>query len=515
MFDTLSPEFAAWLADVPEPDWSEHPVYSAMISGAQRLADLLELAPAARPTGELARMDARSLPPGARLDLLAALQEQKNWIEAVQAQVSAEIDAADSSALNLSHEAVSLALKVPVPTAQAKLRTGRTLVRELPRTLRLLARGEISVRHAEVITEAAWKLESELVNALEDAVIERAPEQTVSQLRQAVRRALIALDPATEQQRHQKALADRKVGFHPVDDGMVQLPVLLGAAQGQSIFTRLTAAAKLFPAHDVRTMDQKRADLLVDAVLSGLPQNALPELQGRRPSIQVVVSADTLLGLDDAPADLAGYGPITAETARRLAADASGTWRRLLTDPDTGQLLDISQDSYRPSQRLRDFVAARDGVCSFPTCCQPGYRCEYEHITPYGRGGRTCRCNGALACKRHNLCKIDTGWAYSYDSDGSFTWTDDTGHSHRGHPPTRWGRAEPGPPPAQPTTHEVNAREDLAFAALRARLNGELTRARAGRDESRIHDVEYAISAADRQRARQLEHRADPSRPPF
>lgn len=520
MFDTMAQELPAWSADVPEPDWGEHPVYSAMVPASERLAELLELAPSARPTGELARMDARALPAGCRIDLLAALQEQKNWLEAVQTRVLAEIDAADSTALKLSQEAVSLALNVPVPAAQTKLRTSRTLVRELPETLRLLASGAISARHAEVITESAWKLEPGMVGAFEDAVIERAAEQTVPQLRQAVKRAVLALDPATGEQRHQQALADRKVGFQPADDGMVHLPVLLGAAQGQSIFTRLTAAARLLPAHDVRTMDQKRADLLVDAVLSGLPHHALPELQGRRPSIQVVVSADTLLGLDDEPADLAGYGPITAETARRLAADASATWRRLLTDPDTGQLLDISADSYRPSQRLRDFVAARDGVCSFPTCCQPGYRCEYEHITAYGRGGRTCRCNGALACKRHNLCKIDTGWAYRYHGDGSFTWTDDTGHAYRSHPPIRWGRATPGAPserpaPPRPTIDEVHGREDQAFAKLRARWDRELSLARASGDLSRISSALTAISAVDRQRARQLDHRLDPSRPPF
>ena len=157
-------------------------------------------------------------------------------------------------------------------------------------------------------------------------------------------------------------------------------------------------------------MDQKRADLLVDAVLSGLPVDGLPVLQGRRPSINVVVSADTLLGLDDQPAHLTGYGPITAETARRLAADESGTWRRLLTDPDTGALLDISEHRYRPPQRLRDFVSARDDVCAFPTCNQPGYRCEYEHTIAFSAGGSTCRCNGALACRRHNQCKLDTGW---------------------------------------------------------------------------------------------------------
>jgi hypothetical protein len=423
MFDTLDAELATWLADVPEPDWSEHPVYSSMVPASERLGQLMELPPAARPTGELALLDPRALSAADRIDLVAALQEQKNWIDAVQARVLAEIDAADTSRLGLSQEAVSLALKVPVRTAQRMLKTGRTLVRELPKTLALLAGGEISERHAQVITETAWRLDPELVDEFETRATERAADQTVSQLRQSASRAALALDPATAQHRHIRALADRRVGFQPADDGMAELPVLVGAAEGQLIFTRLTAAAALFPAEDLRTIDQKRADLLVDAVLSGLPQQALPELQGRRPSIQVVVSADTLLQLDDEPAHLVGYGPITAETARRLAADESGSWRRLLTDPDTGQLLDISADRYRPSRRLRDYVSARDGVCAFPTCNQPGYRCEYEHIKPYEQGGRTCRCNAALACRRHNLCKAGTGWQYRRNGDGSLTWT--------------------------------------------------------------------------------------------
>jgi hypothetical protein len=191
-------------------------------------------------------------------------------------------------------------------------------------------------------------------------------------------------------------------------------------------------------------MDQKRADLLVDAVLSGLPDGALPRMQGRRPAIQVVVGADTLLGLDDRPAQLTGYGPITAETARRLAADRSGTWRRLLTDPDTGQLLDIGERHYRPAQRLRDYVNARDRTCAFPTCSQPGYRCEYDHIRPFGQGGRTNRSNGALACRRHNNCKNGTGWTYRRNPDDSFSWTTPTGHSYPGQPPERWIRTGGG-----------------------------------------------------------------------
>jgi hypothetical protein len=174
-------------------------------------------------------------------------------------------------------------------------------------------------------------------------------------------------------------------------------------------------------------------------------------VQGRRPAIQVVVSADTLLGLDDQPAQLTGYGPITAQTARRLAADQSGTWRRLLTDPDTGALLDISPHRYRTGQRLRDYLAARDDVCVFPTCQQPGYRCEVDHTLPYNQGGTTTRRNLALTCRRHNQAKAGTGWTYRHNPDGSYTWTTNTGH-HYTSPATRpWSTDDPpvadDPPP--------------------------------------------------------------------
>jgi hypothetical protein len=449
------PAFAAWLADVPEPDWAEHPVYSQLVPASERLAGLLDVRPVARPTGELALMDPHRLSAAERIDLLRLLEEQRNWLEAVQARVLAVIEVADTTELGLAQEEVSLALTIPTRTAQARLKTAHSLVRELPATLRLLAAGKITGRHAQLITETSWRLPAEVVARFEARVAERAGQQTLGQLRQSARRAAIALDPATAQARHQRALADRRVGFQAAEDGMVELPVLLAAAEGQLIYTRLTAAATLLPAEDPRTMDQKRADLLVDAVLSGLPDGALPAMQGRRPSIQVVVSADTLLGLDDQPAHLTGYGPITAETARRLAADRSGTWRRLLTDPDTGHLLDIGEQRYRPSQRLRDYVNARDDTCAFPTCSQPGYRCDYEHITAFGRGGKTCRRNGALACRRHNNCKINTGWAYLLNPDGSFTWTTATGHSYTGRPPERWGsnrdraQSDPTPPPEQ------------------------------------------------------------------
>jgi Domain of unknown function (DUF222)/HNH endonuclease len=427
-------------------DWPDE------LTSAELLACALGEHPAFRSGAELDRIDPAALSGGEQVDLLAVLEEQRRWFEAAQVRVLAGIKAEDDSRLGLGQEGVSLALQVPLRTAQTRLAQADTLVRQLPATLAAVADGSISAAHANVLAEALWRLPADpaLPAALEDAVLPPALAAgcvTVPQLKRRVRRAVLALDPSTAEQRHQRALAERRVEYHPGEDGMASLTALLPAPEAQLIFTRLTAATDLLPAQDPRSRDQQRADLLTDAILTGLPLDALPTVQGRRPAIQVTVSADTLLGLDDRPAQLTGYGPITADTARRLAADASGTWRRLLTDPDTGALLDISADRYRPPQLLRDYLAARDDVCVFPTCQQPGYRCEPDHTIPYGQGGPTTRRNLALTCRRHNHTKkAGTGWSYRHNPDGTFTWATNTGHTYTS-PATR-----PWAPPNDPTT---------------------------------------------------------------
>jgi hypothetical protein len=174
-----------------------------------------------------------------------------------------------------------------------------------------------------------------------------------------------------------------------LDDGLAELRLIHTADAIHALWTRIDAAARLLPTDDPRSRDQQRADLTIDAILAGIPADSLPQLQGRRPSIQVVVTATTLLGYDDQPADLAGYGAITAQHARELAADPTGTWRGLLTDPNTGHLLDAGTATYRPSQHLVDFLTARDDECVFPTCHQPAQRCEIEHCLPFDSGGPT------------------------------------------------------------------------------------------------------------------------------
>ena len=128
-------------------------------------------------------------------------------------------------------------------------------------------------------------------------------------------------------------------------------------------------------------------------------------------AVNVTIDLPTLLGLQDNPGELAGYGPLPAPLARTLAAD--GRWRRLICDPQTGALLDLGHTSYRPSAELARFVKTRDRTCIFPTCNRAAARCDLDHRRPYRPddpgGGRTDRNNLHPACGNHHKLKHRAG----------------------------------------------------------------------------------------------------------
>jgi hypothetical protein len=418
---------------------------------------------------------------------------------------------------------VMCALRVSAAAAQTRLKTARTLTDELPRTLAALESGSISVRQAELIADASWKLEADVTTEFESLVLDRAAEQSLPELRRAVKRAVLRVDPATAETRHQRAREDRCVRKTALEDGMAELRLIATADNIETAWLRLDAGVRLLPSQDPRTRDQQRADLLIEAILTGIPQDALPELQGRRPCIQVVVSADTLLTLDDEPGHLAGYGAITAHTARRLAAETDATWRRLLTDPDTGHLLDYGRTTYRPPQALVDFVLARDSVCFFPSCNQPGYLCDIDHSTPWDQGGHTCPGNNRPGCRRHHNCKTHTAWTYVVNADGSFTWASDTGHTYTSRPPDRWNTQLGDRPTwdekvkhAKHESHQDrSAREDRDYLNLEKRLLAEVEKEHHAGRTGHQQSAQRALDLAQDRRRHQLRTREDPDHIPF
>jgi hypothetical protein len=183
---------------------------------------------------------------------------------------------------------------------------------------------------------------------------------------------------------------------------------------------------------DDRTADQRRADALVQLgldALAGEVSTVLPRQQRLRPAIQVSVALSTLLELDDQPGEITGIGPIPAALARRLAADPSGTWRRLVTDP-LGRLVDYGRSTYRPPAELARHVIARDRACRFPHCTRPAAQAELDHTRPWADGGCTDASNLVSLCPRHHHLRHETRWSYTRDTHDTVTWRSPTGRTY-------------------------------------------------------------------------------------
>ena len=105
-------------------------------------------------------------------------------------------------------------------------------------------------------------------------------------------------------------------------------------------------------------------------------------------------------------------------------------WRRLVTDPLSGTLLDYGRRTYQPPAGLADHVRARDLHCRFPLCRRRAADAELDHTVPWADGGATSEPNLTALCGHHHRLKAHAGWRVEARSDGRMTWTTPTGHRH-------------------------------------------------------------------------------------
>ncbi|HKF34511.1 MAG TPA: DUF222 domain-containing protein [Jatrophihabitantaceae bacterium] len=396
-------------------------------------AELATSLPRAEDISALVLLDPELLCDAGRVDLLVACERHIALLQAAQQQVLASLDgrALDWSGKKLidyTREQVGAALRLSPGTAERRLSIARTLIERLPATLELLRGGQLTYLHAMKLAEAVAPFDAETTTKIEQRVLTRAPEQTLAQFGTSLRRAVIAADPRRAEQRHEDAITQRRVVFTPQDDGVTELWALLpadGAALIEAVLNSLGSGQT-----DDRSADQRRADALVDVFARVLGDPSLPEQHGQRPAIQVTVSIGTLLGCDNQPTHLDGYGPIAAALARRLAADESGTWRRLVTG-DTGQLLDYGRTTYRPPANLTNHVIARDRTCTFPGYRHAARLCDLDHVEAWTDGGDTNPANLAALCARHH----NASWQVKHRQDGTKTWTSPTRHRYLVPPP--------------------------------------------------------------------------------
>lgn len=347
----------------------------------------------------------------------------------------------------------ALALSKLVATDRVELAVAATA--RLPRSVAALGQGRLSLGKLRILIEHTAGLSQDNVAAVEEQVLPRAAVEAPSVFGARVRRAVLRIDPAAARARIEKAVTGRSVELYPAADGMAVLRANLPAPQGLRAHQLLTAAARAgrnaATDGDDRTMDARRADALIDC-LEQLDPDPLPapaatadaDSAGHayRPlsrrwhpgpvNLHVTVPLGTLLGLNDGPGELTGYGPIDADTARYLAEEA--TWRRILTDPATGAVLDVGTTSYHPPADLDAYVRTRDQTCRFPNGRQPAGRADLDHTRPFPHG-LTAEDNLAALCRPHHRIKTLTSWQLKQLGGGRLEWTSPTGQTYLTDPP--------------------------------------------------------------------------------
>ena len=164
------------------------------------------------------------------------------------------------------------------------------------------------------------------------------------------------------------------------------------------------------------TGGRSHAQLLADHFVARLTGQTTAQ---RTPvAINMVVSAETLLGDADEPADLVGHGPIPATVARALALaspEHGSRIRRLFRIDDTDHLIAMDSTSRTFHGLLRQFIEIRDQLCRTPWC--GGRIRTSDHITPVAHGGTTSAHNGQGLCEDCNLTKETPGWTHQVWSD--------------------------------------------------------------------------------------------------
>ena len=390
-------------------------------------------------------------------------------------------------------EDIATALRLSPNTAQLRIDVARTLVNHLPNTCSALAMGEISASHATVIakeTAAAIRdgLSEFAIYQIEEKALSFAEFHTPGQVANKVRTTIAQLAPAEFEEVVDRARETRRVSCYNDADGMATVVAILPAQDAQIVMKSIEAYILKMNAKDEResgeirssvevngaasgsefngaasgsefngaasgsefngaasgartnqrtetnswsllSADNKRADALT-AILSAALSDSLETVKPHRRPVTVNVTIDlpTLLGLAQNPGQLSGYGAIPASVARELASDA--TWKRFITDPQTGNLLDYGREKYEPPQALVDFLLARDRTCRFPGCRQPATRSDIDHAHSWDSGGETNIENLGLLCRRHHRLKTHGRWGLISNADGSCEWTSPVGKKY-------------------------------------------------------------------------------------
>jgi hypothetical protein len=351
---------------------------------------------------------------------IATLEKFKAVAAARQARLAVALDTARRAAeaaagLPAARRGRGVAAEVALARRDSPARGGRhlgfarALVNEMPHTLAALETGALSEWRATIAVRESACLDVEDRRRLDAELcsdVTRLDGMGDAAIAAAARAIAYRLDPHAVVDRAARAQDDRTVTIRPAPDTMTYLTALLPVAQGVSIYAALKREADV--CCDGRSRGQVMADTLVERVTGRPADQPVPV------SVNVVISDQALVGVEDATTVIAGYGSVPSALARNLIADAvadqrsHATLRRLYATPATGALVALESRARVFPKGLADFIGLRDQRCRTPYCDAPIR--HRDHAKPHRKGGTTSAVNGLGLCERCNYVKESDGW---------------------------------------------------------------------------------------------------------
>ncbi|WP_418062492.1 DUF222 domain-containing protein [Pimelobacter simplex] len=335
----------------------------------------------------------------------------------------------------------------------------------LPQVYASVVAGRLAPWRAERIAEATRPLCPEAA-AFVDRQLFNATGVGWAQLERLIAEAVIRFDPARYEAERAAASDHRYVEVGAPDtNGLVSIDGLLDAADGRDLDDAISRRATLLGrlGNDA-SLDVRRSQALGDLARNDLTLVLGPNgAPARRAVLNVHITDATLVGVN--PVGRWDQTPVSAEQIREwLSQPGTGTTTSITVRPVIDLAGHLPVTAYEIPDRHRQQVELRDHTCRFPYCTRPATRCDLDHATPHGRGGRggpTCPCNLVPLCRRHHRAKTHSTWRYQVTTIGTYLWRSPSGFrfevSHRGtHPVEHADDAddpEPGVYRQRPAAH--------------------------------------------------------------
>ena len=297
--------------------------------------------------------------------------------------------------------------KVGWGAAREQARVARSL-EEMPVTREALEAGDISLSGVKVLV-ATREVDPAAFARAEEQLVEAARIHSVNDLGRVVGYWRQAVEREHAAQGEEKLREQRRLHASVSLLGMVRVDGNLDPETGETLLTALGAVldaeARSGQGEDDRTPAQRRADALGEVCRQWLDGAGRPTVAGERPHLTVTVEADALPVAGSSPAvtsptsELDHVGPVSPETARRIACDAS-MMRVVMSG--RSEPLDVGRRTPVVPPAMRRAVIVRDRHCRFPGCDRPHSWCDAHHVVHWADGGDTAVPNLLLLCRRHH-----------------------------------------------------------------------------------------------------------------